>query len=167
MSLSASEEMVLAYISGYFFGKLLKYHKGACISCSSYGEKITSSTTCFKENKLFIYFKQYKMNSATLYTCSDHLVSFVCAILQITNYCYAKCIESPQFVSLVTNSVLTHLMQWPELCTSRMTERFVRLVARTMLVYKLKWLNSELKTRKKSSKKKSAKEKKFDKLTHM
>jgi hypothetical protein len=160
--------MALAYVSGYFLGKLIKYHKSFCSICSSHGEKVTSSTTCFKENELFLYFKRYKTTSATLYKCSDHFLSFVRVILQITNHCYAHVIESPQFVGMVTRSVLAHVIQLPRMCTVRMTERLVQLVVRTILVYKLKWLNSDLRNAKKFTrgKKKTAKEKKLEKLTH-
>jgi hypothetical protein len=106
--------------------------------------------------------------SATLYKCSDHFLSFVRVILQITNHCYAHVIESPQFVGMVTRSVLAHVIQLPRMCTVRMTERLVQLVVRTILVYKLKWLNSDLRNAKKFTrgKKKTAKEKKLEKLTH-
>jgi hypothetical protein len=64
--LSEAEEIGLEYCSGYFFGKLLKYHKTACTTCAVNGSKVTSSTVAFKQNEIFLYFKRFQTDSATL-----------------------------------------------------------------------------------------------------
>lgn len=173
-SLSEPEEMTLAYLSGYFFSKLLKYHQllkyhlKTCTICNTQGEKITHETfTELQQNDLFLYFKLYDTASTTLYKCSAHFVSFIRCIIQVANYCYEKYLEQPGFVNMVKMSVLTHVTQLPQFCTIPMTHRLISLVARTMLVYKIKWLNSSLKAPKKRVNKKTKATTKLEKLTHV
>jgi hypothetical protein len=167
--LSDSEEMALAYLSGYFFNKLLKYHRNVCTTCNIHGEKIARETFAeLQQNDIFIYFKLYDTMYATLYKCSAHFVSLVRTIILVTNYSYEKYLEQPGFVNTVKVSVLTHCMELPQFCTTQMANRLISLVARTMLVYKIKWLNSNLKATKKiRGSKKTKATKKLEKLTHV
>jgi hypothetical protein len=168
--LSVPEEMALGYLSGYFFRKLLNYHKRTCDKCGMYGHIIDRAglTTNLEQNEIFLYFKLYDTTPCTLYKCSEYFVSLIRCVIQVAKYCFDKYVEQPGFVNMVKMSVLTHLSELPQLCTSHMTTRLLSLVARTMLVYNIKWLNSTLRATKKfCAKKKTKAVKKLEKLSHV
>ena len=154
-SLSDTEETVLSYCSGYFFKKLMGYHNKNCQQCSSHGEKFTADSIVQQQSDIFMFFKRYSTPTATLYKCSDHFKDFVRTIIKVTNYCadYFIAPEVP-IVNMVLMSVKAHLIQssLPKLCNEAKLERFTKLVARTMLAYRIKWLNGKLKVKKKFTK---------------
>ena len=172
--LNVAEESVLTYCTGYFFRKLLEFHTVKkvlvpCDTCSTHGEKFTQHSTVQSQSDLFLYFKRYNTDSATLYKCSDHFVHFVQTIIQVTNYCAEYILDENRIVSLIVLSVRIHLTSFPQFCSDDKLERFISFVARTMLVYRVKWLNNELKSKKKYTKGKGKKTKatrKLEKLTH-
>lgn len=152
-SLTDTEETVLSYCSGYFFKKLIRYHgKKECQLCVAHGEKFTAVSTIEQQSDIFMFFKRYNTTSATLYKCSEHFKDFVRTIIKVTNYCndYFVLPEVP-IVNMVLLSVKKHLVQesLPKFCTETKLDRFTKLVAKTMLVYRIKWLNGKLKVKKK------------------
>ena len=189
MSLSEEEEIALPYTCGYFLKRLIKFHdtkkfksrKIDCHACKNHGEKITNLTDSYRANDLVLYFRRYESNDATLWKCTSHFQDYVGSIIKIVNYCLEHFIEIEGFVSLVECSVESYLSQIPDFCCKEMRVRFVRCVARTMVYYKLKWLNNDLKKCRAERKKKKAKgprkknarktkktkvDKKLEKLTH-
>ena len=172
--LSVAEVSILAYCSGYFFRRLLGFHtfKKAtvpCDVCNLHGEKFTQSSVVQTQSDLFLYFKRFHTDSATLYKCSDHFVDFVQTIIKVTNFCADHILDEDRIVNVVLLSVRKHLSNFPQFCSDDKFDRFVSLVARTMVVYRIKWLNSDLKSKKKFTRgkgKKSKSAKKLDKLTH-
>ena len=155
--LSESEVAILSYCSGYFFRKLLEFHTvkkvlQPCEVCSCHGEKFSQprqSSILLTQSDLFLYFKRYNTDSATLFKCSEHFMHFIQTIIQVTHYCADLILDEDRIVNIICLSVNKHLHNLPQFCSSNKSDRFVSLVARTMLVYRIKWLNNELKSKKK------------------
>ena len=126
------------------------------------------------KNDIFMFFKRYNTTNATLYKCSEHFKDFVRAIIKVTNYCFDYFIDPEvPIVNMVLLSVKAHLVQetLPKFCNQTKLERFTKLVARTMLAYRIKWLNGKLSVKKKFTRGKSKSnmskaKKKLAKLTH-
>ena len=132
-----------------------------------------------QQSDIFMYFKRYNTTAATLYKCSEHFNDYVRTIIKVTNYCVDYLIDEAPFVNMVWLSAKQHLIPetLPKFCKELKLERFTKLVARTMLVYRIKWLNGKLAVKKKFTRGKgkakrkgksamSKSQKKLEKLTH-
>ena len=176
--LSEAEVSILSYCAGYFFRRLLAFHTVKkvvvpCQVCSIHGEKFTNSSVVQTQSDLFLFFKRYNTDSATLFKCSEHFIDFVQTVIQVTHYCADFILDEDRIVNIIRCSVKKHLSNFPQFCSTDKFDRFVSLVARTMLVYRIKWLNSSLKSKKKfkrgkgKKKKKTKSDRKLEKLTHV
>ena len=185
--LSESELAVLGYCAGFFFSKLLHFHTvkkvvTKCQVCSVNGDKITSTSVMQHKSDLFLFLKRYNTASATLYKCTPQFTLFVQVIIQVANFFVEHLLDSPRIVNMIRCTIREHLdtSHFPEFCSDAKLDRFVSYVARTMVVYRTKWLNNDLKSLSKKSKSKkggkkskkggkstkSKSDKKLEKLMH-
>ena len=159
------EEVALSYVSGYFFKKLLSFHKKSgykCDKCGNHGSKVTITTDSFEPNDIILYFRRYETDNATLYKCSHEFKLFVQKVSQITNFCFKNLPDFEGLVGLIQNSARHYVTDHPEFCSDEMRIKFLTFVARVFTCYKTKWLNDDLKKAKKRGKKKSKAQKKLD-----
>ncbi len=167
-----NEAATLQYMAGYFFRRLLKYHKHDCVTCSTHGSHLTAQTEQPQNLSLgFLYLKRYCTSEAKLYQCTDHFTSYVQGLIQIASRCFEDYMDVPGIISLAAQTGLHNLTNVPEFCSTKMHRRFAFLVARTIILNQLKWRNSENKTGKKVSKRQnrmqSKSQQKLGKLQHL
>ena len=175
--LSESEHSILEYLAGFFFRKLLQFHSvkkvaKSCSTCGVHGHKITSTSVLEQKSDLFLFIKRYNTDTATLYKCSSHFVHLIQVIIQVANFFVEHLLDQPRIVNMIRLSIREHLANFPQFCTDAKFDRLVSYVARTIVVYRAKWLNNDLRALKKAKKgrgrkSKSKSDKKLEKLMHM
>ena len=153
-----AEEISLPYVTGYFFKKLLSFHKKSgyqCDKCGIHGEKVTSMTEAFEANDLILYFRRYESDNATLFKCTPEFKGYVQKVSQVTNFCFIHLLDFEGIVGLIQNSVGHYVTDHPQFCSDEMRTKFLTFVARVFTCYKTKWLNDERKKTKKQRAKKA------------
>ncbi len=154
--LAAMEEGSLMYMSGYFYKRLMSFHKAKdCNVCGKHAEKFDASLpVCLTTNTVFLFFKRYETAHATLYSCSEEFSSFVRIIIQTSNYCFENLYDQSGLVSLAASSVQHYLgHKMPTFCSDKLHSRLISLIARTIICYKAKWYNSVIKSKGRNAKK--------------
>ena len=165
-AMTVQEKGTLPYVSGYFFRRLMGFHQSNCDICSQHGSKITASFVPSDDSELFLFLKRYSNEKATLYKCTDHMESFIWKIIQISVFCFQNHMDSSGIVGKINHACHLYMENIPNFC-SNMKDRFVKLVAKVMIVFHMKWKNQELKALKRGSGNKGSKsEKKLKKLTN-
>ena len=157
----------LSYLSGYFFKKLMNYHKTSktnCDNCVQHGEKIEDSTMEMKSSEVFLFLKKHQ--GATMFRCDDHFNEYVRHIVQIASYCYQQKRDEEGIVQKVVLTVEKYLRDIPVLCS--LNRRFIALVARTIITGQVRWTNSDIRAKKKfkCGQKNDPAAKKLQRLTH-
>ncbi len=167
---SVNEAATLEYVSGYFFRRLMSFHKTDCDTCGKFGGKITaSSESPCRVQDSFLYLKRYCTEEATLFKCSTHFNSFIQKVVQIATHCFDTYMEVPGIIGLASNTALHNLFGTPVFCSDNMKIRLVFLVCKTIILNKVKWHNNELRGEKRGKKRASAQNKaaqKLKKLSH-
>ena len=74
--LDLTEENCLEYLSGYFFKRLLSFHSTNCQICSNFAQKFTNHAEVSMVSQIFLHFKRYDTDKATLYQCTDNFIHF-------------------------------------------------------------------------------------------
>ena len=165
-NLDLEEENCLEYLSGYFYKRLLGFHSDKdCIQCSKYAQKYSKDSLTDSVSHIFLYFKRFNTEKATLYDCKMEFVSYVRYILQICSFVFEKLPDAENIIEIVIQSCLKFSPSSLHLCSNQMIYRFTHVVARTILFYKVKWNNDKLRKKEPKSKKSHAK-KKVEKLSH-
>ena len=93
-------------------------------------------------------------------------IHFVTSAIQVASFMYIHFPAQDNIVSVVVNSFLQNGVNSTKLvlCSDNIICWFAEVIARTILFYRMKWTNDNMK--KKSKGKKSAIQKKVDKLSH-
>ncbi len=139
-----------SYFSGYVLRKSLSFHAGlTCEECVKYGVKITSATAAVAERDFFTWLKRYDDDSK-LYSVSPEFLDFVMQVSRVLLYCFQKYLHFPRFVYSVTQ-IASESVLLPKFCCSKIREKTISLIVRTLFHYKLKWLNEKLRSSKSSS----------------
>ena len=164
--LDVAEENCIEYVSGYFFKRLLSLHKNACETCSKLAVKLNNQTQCTLVSDIFLYFKRYDTDKATLYKCHNSFVDFVTSVIKVASFAYEHHPSQEDIIALVVNSCLssTNCSNFM-LCEPEKVSRIAHIIARTILFYKSKWANDKMKKTEPKNKK-SVKQKKIEKLSH-
>jgi hypothetical protein len=165
-SFSSSDDAALEYVSGHFFRQLLKkLHSSDCARCSSFGQKIVHCNVpqSVHKSEVFLYLKRFSTENATLYKCNNDMVLLVKCVMKVSNYVFENHPTQRGIVGQIVSTIRKHVLL-PALCSDVVLTRFLQLIARTMILYKIKWFNDTLKTSKVT--KASKKPAKLRKLMH-
>ena len=149
-----------------FLKKLLSWHKinvKECV-CSIHGNQIDSSFIPKSSSDIFLHFKRYHNNSAKLFECAPHFMSYVRTIVQVSTLCLEQLYDQPGLIGMISTSVLHYFQDKPILCSYDYLQRLTKLGSKTVLLNKVKWLNDSRKHAK--AEKKSKAKKKVAILSH-
>ena len=138
-------------------------HKTACDTCLKHGTKIVVTPDVCSPSELFLFLKRYE--NASLYQCSHPMRSYIWCIIQISTYCFENFMDSEGIIAMIVATCLQRLANGPVLC-QEMHRKFIQLVARVIVVYQVKWKNSNLKEARMEKGRHSKEKKKLAKLTH-
>ncbi len=164
------EKQAEEYFAGYCFHRLLNFHQEECETCNKHGSNELMTTENVSGSSLFLFLKRYNTSNARLYKCSPLLLSYISCLTKIASHCFEKHMEKKGIVKLICTTAKKYLENVPALCSSAKSEKFASLVARTVIVYHLKWKNRQLSSSKKTQKRKTKhhpQAAKLSKLTHM
>ncbi len=143
--LSAEEGQALEYFAGYCLYRTMKTHCGDCESCQSLGTKMTVETKEIQGSEMFLWLKRYNTDSATLYRAGQELRAYVKNIVLVTNFLFFRYIALCGISAFVKQAVLKFIAP-PAFCSNNIREKFVTHTIRTLLHYKVKWLNESIRT---------------------
>ena len=145
-----TEENCLEYLSGYFFKRLLSFHSTNCQICSNFAQKFTNHAEVSMVSQFFLHFKRYDTDKATLYQCTDNFIHFVRSVIQVASFMYIHFPAQDNIVSVVVNSFLQNGVNSTKLvlCSDNIIHRFAEVIARTILFYRMKWTNDNMKKEK-------------------
>jgi hypothetical protein len=142
MELTSSESQALEYFGGYVLKKMTKIHSGECEVCCNLGSKMTVATTGIEFSEIFLLLKRYDTDSATLFRPSAEMTRYVKNVLLLFNFCFAKYRTTPNILKLL--ETVTNQFIWPpKFCCDTVRERVCSHIVKTLLLYKVKWLNND------------------------
>ncbi len=158
----------MEYVVGYFFRRLLHFHRDPCSTCSQHGTKFTKENVIIPSTQLFMCLKRYESDKATLYQCTEVFKIYSRRIVLLGKFCFAHIPDRKGIINLVTSTAMTHVKEAPKFCTANIHRRFVKLIARTIILNHLRWKNAELKSRGKGKRKRTTDpvSMKLSKLSH-
>ena len=119
--------------------------------------------------QIFLFLKRYQGTPSSLYLCSDEFCQYIKYIVQISVYCFQNIMDQQGIISIIRLSVQNHHPGPPKICDQHVA-RFIMLVARTVVLYNVKWYNGELRASRRpkyAEARNSSTGKKLDLLRHM
>ncbi len=149
--LKECEPQAVEYFAGYILKKIKEAHiQDSCTDCDQFSKKITVNTTNFEASQLFIFLKRYDDDKSTLYAPETVFTAFVSEVSKITHYCLDKYIAQSGLQAGIRSAIDKNVLSI-NFCSKTMEEKTISLIVRTILNYKLKWINDEIKTQSKKS----------------
>ncbi len=147
------EQQVLVYFAGYILHKLTIWHKSDCDACNRFGKKFKGEVPeSVATRDLFLWLKKYDSN-CHLYRPTDEFVQYVGQIAGLVTYCFSHYLTYCKIISSMTDIALEHVTS-PVFCSFLMKRKTVKLVVKTLFLYKLKWFNDTIKKQDKKSQRK-------------
>ncbi len=160
--LEMMEEQALNYFSGYLGNVMRRFHgKKECETCDKHFCKITSETGVVEHQELFTFLKRYDDDTSTLFSPSDDFAGYVRKCCLMLDYCFKKCLTSPNVLQSLKNNLLQ--IPSPDFCSKVIKEKVSGHIAKTLFLYHLKKINDNLQERGKGSK---SSQRKLKILTH-
>ncbi len=147
------EGQALVYFAGYIAKKNSeKFHSKPCNTCSTFSEKVPTRQEDVEDSVFFTWLKKYDDNS-NLHVPSPDFTGYVRKVSQVTIYCFKNFMSEKRMVrSVVCNTV--KFVWAPDFCCISVKEKTVSLIVRTIVNYRLKWLNDRIHCSEKNSKRK-------------
>ncbi len=149
LSKNPLNENALEYLAGYYFKRLIDFHKTTCTPCSVYGKKIGQMSVQEKEYETYTFLKLYKNTNASLYQVTPHFKDFVKHIIQLATYCFEEKRDTCGIVEKVYRTLMTYFSNLPSFCKS-LYPKFIKMVAKSIITNNIKWENSKIKAKKKT-----------------
>ncbi len=150
---SLFEDQAIVYIGGYIVKKVIeKFHSKSCEKCSTFGTHATSQPDTVPSGEFFIWLKKYDDNSK-LYVPSPEFSDYIRKLCLLAVHCFYKHLSSPKVLQSATHAALKYIWA-PEFCSTHVKEKTANLVMKTVLSYKLKWLNDSIRSTATQSQKK-------------
>ncbi len=147
------DEQGCNYFGGYVLQKCMKLHSSCCSTCVRLGSTISAGTQEIEQREFFTWFKRYDDERSNPYSPSAEFALFIKNVSLLVIYCFDKFLGAPLILKSINKITMNHLTVLT-FCSLFVTEKVVLLTVWTVFHYKLKWLNSSLKTAKDSSKRK-------------
>ena len=144
-SASIMEEQAYSYFGGYILRKVMEFHGGQkCATCGIHGELLTKATKEVEDRAFFTWLKRYDRD-CKLYSTSQEFSCFVKDVTRLVTHCLQKRISEPRILDSLNHAVMTSV-PIPTFCCTRIKDKAVSLVVRTLFYYNLKWLNDTIKS---------------------
>ncbi len=151
MTFTIFEEQALQYISGFVLNKVLKkFHVTECGKCCLFSSKVTIQTREIQEHEVFVWLKRFDDDNCTLFSPQPCFTAYVRNIFQVVEFLLFNNLCNYKLMKSLNNIVLKYIFP-PKFCCPKVQESTVALVIKTLVLYKLKWMNSSLKSDLKSS----------------